>query len=379
MALSRYQGFLTDILIRLIILDEIDSLLPPFPSPLPPATSHLLSKLFSLPLVSSTKLIAISNTLDLTIRARLVLPDGLQPEVLPFKAYAGNDMKGIVDARVVLADSCANEMESAKIDTKAIELLTKKVEAQNGDLRMCLGVLTSAVSLAETEWTKKALFSDSTPLIKVALPHTIKAFNSYTQQLKAAAGSSTASNSATGKKIRSVPLQGRMVLVSMLIFLSRSKAGMTGCPTDSPTKSANVETLNIGNLYTAYSQILSHQTAPFPAASESDYRDLLSNLEVLGLISLGSGVISCSSMTRSSSGSGRGRSNIGSSKIELTVREDEVKEGLGLTSAGKGMAEEEVSKIWEREEARVQRAREKAAAAIAASKASTLGLDDPFL
>lgn len=359
-----------------VILDEIDSLLPPSSSPPPPATSHLLTKLFSLPLQCNTKLVSISNTLDLTLRARLVLPDGLQPEVLPFKAYAGADMIDIVSARIAAASTAMGD--TVNIDAKAVELLTKKVEAQNGDLRMCLGVLASAVSLAETEWTKKTASLDSVPLIKVALPQIIKAFNSHTQQLRAAAGSATASTSATGKKIRSVPLQGKMVLISMLVFLSRTRAGLTGCPTSMFTKSTTGEALNTSTLYTTYSQILSHHTSPFPAASESDYRDLLSNLEVLGLISLSHSAGS-SGMTRSSSGSvGRGRTNSGGGKIELTVRYEEVKEGLGLggSGSGKGLAEEEVCKIWEREEAKVQRAREKAQAAAAGKTPEN---DDPFL
>ncbi len=358
-----------------IILDEIDSLLPSPPSQPHPATSHLLTKLFSLPLIPNTKLIAISNTLDLTLRARLVLPDSLQPDVLPFKAYGGAEMIDIVNARIASA-SGLNDGEAVKVDAKAIELLTKKVEAQNGDLRTCLGVLASAVTLAETEWAKKNLVSESViPLTKVALPHTIKAFNSHTQQLRAAAGSTTASTSATGRKIRSVPLQGKMVLVSILIFLSRVQAGLPGCPNATPTKSTSSETLSTSTLYATYAYILSHRKSPFQAASESDYRDLLSNLEVLGLISLRS-TSATSGMSRSSSGSsGRARTTSAGAKIELCVREDEVKSGLGLEGTGNGLAEEEVGKVWEREDARIMRAKEKAAA-LAAGK--VIENDDPF-
>ncbi len=285
-------------------------------------------------------------------------------------------MIDIVNARIAAASSDLDDSETVKIDSKAIELLAKKVEAQNGDLRVCLGVLASAVSLAESEWIKKTTNSESVPLIKVALPHTIKAFNSHTQQLRAAAGSETVSTSATGKKIRSVPLQGKMVLVSILIFLSRTRAGLPGCPTNTPLKSSSAESLSTSSLYATYSTILSHHTSPFPAASESDYRDLLSNLEVLGLLSLGTSSAS-SGMSRSTSGSsGRGRTSSNSGKIEFTVREEEVKEGLSLDGTSKGLAEEEVCKVWGREEARVQRAREKAATATASK---TVDNDDPFL
>ena len=352
----------------LVILDEIDSLLPPPPATPPPATSHLLTKLFLLPgLSEAVKLIAISNTLDLTLRANLLLLDSQQPQVLPFKAYAAPDMVEIVNARLALVGP-----EGVKADGKAIELLTRKVEAQNGDLRMCLGCFSSAVSLAEAEWLKKcqsATTADDVPLIKVGLGHTIKAFNSHTQQLKAAAGSSNAATSAVSKKIRSVQLQGKMVLAALLVFTARARAGLPGLPsvpvtsmatspTATPTKS--IETLTPGKLYATYTHLLSHKSSPFPPSAESDYRDLLSNLEVLGLVSLpGGGLAGSMAMSRSSSGpSGRGAKG---GKVELLIREEELREGLGLIgrAAGKGLAEEEVANIWEREEGRISRAREK--------------------
>ncbi|ORY23985.1 P-loop containing nucleoside triphosphate hydrolase protein [Naematelia encephala] len=352
----------------LIILDEIDSLLPPPPASTPPATSHLLSRIFSLPLsnTSTVKLVAISNTLDLTLRANLVLPNNAQPLVLPFKAYVGADMAAIVYSRIAAASVDREDAETVKVDAKAIELLTKKVENQNGDLRMCLGVLTSGVSLAEVEWNKKG--SPEGALIKVNLQHTIKAFNSHTNQLKAAAGSSVAGIlSDSGRKIKSVPLQGKMVLVSMLLFMTRVGAGLSGCPgvpgatltpPSTPTKNSSTETLNATNLYATYSYLLTQAASPFPPATESDYRDLLSNLEVLGLVSVMTS--SSTGMSRTnSSGSGRGKS--GAPRIEMCVREDEIKAGLGLgEAAGRGLAEEEVARVWEREEGRVKRVLEKA-------------------
>ena len=405
---------------RLIILDEIDSLLPAPPALPTPATSHLLSKLFSFPLLSSAsrtvKLIAISNTLDLTVRANLVLPRGAQPVVLPFKAYGATDMARIVTAR--LEDVTAAD-DAVKVDNKAVELLTRKVEAQNGDLRMCLATLGMAVGLAEADWVKKGgnahatlpVLSTvpavgSTPLIKVSLPHVIKAFTSHTQQLKAAAGSGSSSaasastsqgsaDSAIARKIRSVPLQGRMVLVSILIYLSRSRAGLPGIPASgsasasgsaagpSPSSTPHKHgDLTTSSLYATYSAVMSHESSPFPPAPESDYRDLLSNLETLGLVSIvGFGSFGFGFGTpRSSSAGSRGKNGAGGSggapRVELCVRDDEVRLALGLAADvggegvnGKGRADEEVGKIWEREEAKVVRQREKIARAAEALRA----------
>ncbi|WWC59563.1 uncharacterized protein I303_102119 [Kwoniella dejecticola CBS 10117] len=376
-----------------IILDEVDSLMPPPPSIAPPATSHLLTKLFSLPLLSPTiKLISISNTLDLTLRARLVLPDSAQPSILPFKAYGSVEMAPIVSARVNNAN-----VEGIKLDPTAITLLSKKVEAQNGDLRMCLGVLSSAVSLAEAEWIRKTGANTepekTIPMTKISIPHIVKAVTSYAQQLKAAAGSSSGAGNATHKKIRSVQIQGKMVLVSILIHLSRVKVGLNGCPSISSSSSSvsangqltppltpsrsnssglglglgQGQEMNIGNLYATYSYILLHNSSPFPPSTESDYRDLLSNLETLGLVNV-AGASSGGGMTRSSSMSnGLKSKSPGGGKIELIIREDELKEGLGLLEGQtKGSAEEEVKRIWEREESRIRRIKEKSKAAILA-------------
>ncbi|GMK54361.1 hypothetical protein CspeluHIS016_0109470 [Cutaneotrichosporon spelunceum] len=324
-----------------IILDEIDSLLPPPPALPPPATSHVLSKLFSLPLLSTcgstVKLVAISNTLDLTVRANLVLEGRAMPQVLPFKAYNATDMTAIVNARVA---ALGDGPDSAKVDAKAIELLCRKVEAQNGDLRMCLGVLSSAVGLAEADWVKKR--STSAALVKVALPHILKAFTAHTKRLRAAAGttSSSVGNPTTGK-IRSVPLNGRMVLVALLVWSMRTRAGLAGCP----AQGASPELLTPSALYATYAHLLNHASSPIKPSPESDYRDLLSNLETLGLVSLP-------------------RVRGGNVRVELCVREDEVRDGLALSAAVKAVGEEEVAQVWVREEARVARVRARAQAAV---------------
>ncbi|KAL7420073.1 AAA ATPase [Cryptotrichosporon argae] len=371
-----------------IVLDEVDSLLPPAPSHPLPATSHALSKLFSLPRLSgprnTVKLVAISNTLDLTVRANLVLPEGAMPQVLAFRAYGAPEMAAIVSARLASFDD-------VKVDTKAVELLCKKVEAQNGDLRMCLGVLSSAVGLAEADWAKKQVAQQqqpghATPLVKVALPHILKAFTSHTSQLKAAAGSGAkVATTATGRKILSVPVQGKMVLLSMLVFLARTRAGLPGCPavgsgTATPTTKTpgggKDEALTPSSLYATYAHLLSHGTSPFPPAPESDYRDLLSNLEDIGLVALPSG---SGAMTRLTSGS-RVRGQGG--RIEVMVREEEIVAGLGLcqgddaAAAGstdaKGLAEQEVARVWVREEAKIRRVRERAERA---ADRAELGMD----
>jgi hypothetical protein len=87
---------------------------------------------------------------------------------------------------------------------------------------------------------------------------------------------------------------------------------------------------------------------------------LLSNLEVLGLVRL----------TSSASSSKKH-----GPRVELCAREEEVKESLGLTPAlaggdegkSKGMADDEVKRIYEREGIKIQAAINKAERAAAGS------------
>ncbi|CAK9786382.1 P-loop containing nucleoside triphosphate hydrolase protein [Cutaneotrichosporon oleaginosum] len=323
-----------------IILDEIDSLLPPPPALPTPATSHVLSKLFSLPLLSSQestiKLVAISNTLDLTVRTSIVIKGNAMPQVLPFKAYMATDMIAIVNARIA---ALGDGPEAVKVDAKAVELLCRKVEVQNGDLRMCLGVLTSAAGLAEADWVKKG--SSPTALVKVSLPHILKAFSSHNKQLRAAAGTtSTGASNPTVNKIRSVPLNGRLVLVSMLVWSMRTRVGLAGCP----AKGASLELLTPSALYATYSYLLNDPSSQIQPLPESDYHDLLNNLETLGLVSLP-----------------KVRGNI---RVELCARENEVHSGLSLSATVKAVGEQVVAEVYAREEAKVARVCARAQAAV---------------
>lgn len=289
--------------------------MPPPPSSPTPAISHLLSKLFSLPSRSSNiKLVAISNTLDLTIRARLVLPT--EPSILAFKPYKAPEMAAIIRARL---DASTN---AAEVDKNALELLTRKVDAQDGDLRTALACLGSAASLAEADSQKTRLG------VKISLKHVITALAGY--KPKAAAGSAPANGgSAMARTIRSVPLQARFVLLAAVVALRRKQYSLAGAPAQ----------LTSATLYASYSQLLSQPTSPYPPSPETDFKDLLSTLESTGILS-----IPVTSSRRKL-------------EIELCAAEKEVLEAL---VNGQGEAESVVKRVWEKEEAKLERARDKA-------------------
>jgi cell division control protein 6 len=100
--------------------------------------------------------------------------------------------------------------------------------------------------------------------------------------------------------------------------------------------------------------------------SRSEFADLVGMLEVVGLVSSLASLSSASggsptkrTFGRSASFGGVGGKGIGGGQVEIAegVRVDEVLRGLGVdeNGEGKGVREEEISAIWERERSRLGR------------------------
>jgi Cdc6-like AAA superfamily ATPase len=287
--------------------------------------------------------------------------------------------------------------EKIDVDDKAIELVGRKVEASNGDLRMCLSVMVEAVGATEAEWKKKkcaaaAATGDKTPFAKVTLAHVLKALTASLSKLKSniassssSAGSST-SNPAVDNKVRSLPPQVRFLLLSLLI--ARTRIALNIRPAHAPPQNNafasvdySAERLTSEHLNATYQHILSGPKSPFAPVASADFGDLIMQAEVIGLISIGgggsgpgssggagSGSGSFSSMfgmtppkasrKKSSSGAGgKGKEKV----IDLLVKEEELKHALGIVREGEavspgagggGTMENEIRNIWKREEGR---------------------------
>lgn len=281
-------------------------------------------------------------------------------------------MIDIVRARVMSVQS--DELNTAVIvDDKAIELIGRKVEAQNGDLRQCLSIMVAAVEMSETDYKRKLAEHEKGGLLsaaKVSLPHVSKAVVAF-NQLRAKAnggrtvlGGSSSSRQSSGSpelnaKIRALSLHVRMVLLSFLVARQRQSLALR--PVHVPAASASYsaksgsDILSPEALYATYAHLLSHANSPFPPASQPDYMDLIMQLEVLGLFSLDANGGSPTKQAFKNKKGGKGKEK----PIDLLAKEDDLKVALGIaeaTRSGAGALEDEARSIWAREDAKCAQA-----------------------
>lgn len=139
----------------LVVLDEIDQLLS--------FDLDILYTLFewSLRPVTNLVLIGIANALDLTDRflPRLKARN-LRPGLLPFLPYTVPEIASVLSsrARSLLSDQTSDAAPSFTpfLASSAIQLISKKVAAQTGDLRKAFDLAQKSIDLVETE-TRQAL------------------------------------------------------------------------------------------------------------------------------------------------------------------------------------------------------------------------------
>lgn len=357
------SSFLFD---SILVLDEVDALVSAKSCS---ASNQILRALFALPYHHAEldlKLIAIANSLDLTVRKSVASILGAHaPSNLTFKAYGAKEMTDIIKRRVhdcneALKANCPDVLP-VQVDDKAIELVGRKVEANNGDLRMCLGVLVDAVNATEAEWRKKATSAGAPGHLapfKVSLTHVLKALSAYNKlKANAAATSSTSGSSGLENKVRSLNVQVRMILLAWLISKQRLQHGLRPAHVQASSASFgnnsgtnSAESISTEALYPTYTYVLSAAASPFPPASQPDFMDLLMQAEVLGLLSVEGG----DGLTPSKSKARRGRAK--ERAVELLVKEEDLKTALGIRqerdSDSTIAMDSEIRAIWNREEKR---------------------------
>lgn len=384
------QGLKTSSQLFVLVLDEVDFLL----NANSKNSAQLLHTLLSLPAAASNnatvKVISISNSLDLTSRKSIsALLGNQQPNNLTFAAYGNKEMVEIIKSRVQQAAQICQEGQPIQFDDKAIELVARKVEASNGDLRMCLSVSHGAVGVAEDEWKKKLekVGPGATPS-KINLSHVLKSLTAY-NKLKASAayGSGVASSSgssAVDNKVRSLNLQVRIILLALIVARRRASLGLRPAHasaaslhiTTAPSPTATPSIITAEALYPTYVYLLTQASSPFAPAAHADYLDLVMQAEVVGLVLVeGPG---------GSPSKNRGRKAKSSERpMELLVREQDMLAALGIgkiVDAKTSVAiESEIRLIWGKEEHRWQAAletKQKQAQAAADSEGIQFGFDE---
>jgi cell division control protein 6 len=363
--------------------------------------------MLSLPKAASATLrvVGIANTHTLTSSlsqsGEAILPF---VKTLHFPPYTASQLLDVLNARLASVYNGEDKNETKSfLPLPALSLLTKKVASTTGDVRALFEVLRGAIDKAVSASDSSAGDTDSntpiasTPIVTPA--HILAAYKVYAPSVTCAKGGAVGSNSEVVTKVKNLGLQARLVFLSLLLASQRLRSGLSLSisPPPTPTKSgsakspSSISLLQNGTgidatlLHVYYTSLLSRSEGGlFKPVGQSEFRDLLSMLEVVGLASSAG----CSAPTSPVKGGKRAFSrsaSFGGSKAQgqgqvvrlvADIRVEEALRGLGVGSGIEpaDVKEEEVKSIWERESARSAReVKGKAAKAKTPQHADVLG------
>ncbi|KUJ22363.1 cell division control protein Cdc6 [Mollisia scopiformis] len=347
--------------VYVVTLDEIDHVLS--------LDLEILYKLFEWSLQKSSHLvlIGIANALDLTDRflPRLKARN-LKPQLLPFLPYTVIQIKTVITTRLkslLAADSPTPEYLPF-LHPAAIELCSRKVASQTGDLRKAFDICRRAIDLIETETKQKheaALQEQqlqdspskrpleennnlsspiSTPPRKMANKTLNQSLSTLTVETAPRAlishvnkiTSATFGNGAN-QRLKALNLQQKAALCALVALEKKKREAMANVMA-TPSKSKTAAP-TIKALYGVYSMLCTRDSILHPLTS-TEFRDVVGSLETLSLISAVDG--RNGSFISSTTSSKRGRkfgSGIGvgdEKRVGSCVGEKEVAqavEGLG--------------------------------------------------
>lgn len=227
----------------LLILDEIDQLVS--------KSSDLLKSIFSLAFNRKIFLVGIANSIDLAIRQ---FPNDLDRiKILKFHPYSSEDVSRILIARLDVVKEC---QDFDMINSMAFEFCSRKVSAV-GDLRKALEIMKEAVNLANIDYLK-----GSGSIVQVGIVHITKSLNLLFSGMV-----NTASKNA--EIIKELNLHQKILLAVLVRFLKQSEKLK-------PT---------VQSLFSSYEDSI-HQNRILEPASKSEFNDLLSNMESMGILSI---------------------------------------------------------------------------------------------
>jgi cell division control protein 6 len=298
-------------IVYIVTLDEIDHVLS--------LDLEVLYKLFewSLQKTSHLILIGIANALDLTDRflPRLKARN-LKPQLLPFLPYTASQIKTVITSRLrslVAADS-PNPEYVPFLHPAAIELCSRKVSSQTGDLRKAFDICRRAIDLIESDTKQKheqalkdqllqesplkrpleenfnlsspACQSPKKPVPTRSLAQSLatltvetapRALISHVNKITSA----TFGNGAN-QRLKALNLQQKAALCA-LVALEKRKRDAAANVMATPSKSKNVAP-TIKALYGVYCILCTRDSILHPLTS-TEFRDVVGSLETLSLIS----------------------------------------------------------------------------------------------
>ncbi|EEQ34501.1 AAA ATPase [Microsporum canis] len=318
----------------LVILDEIDHLLS--------GDIEILYKLFewSLHKLSHLILVGIANALDLTDR---LLPrlkaKNLKPHLLPFLPYTPTQITDVITTRLrsLLPAECQSAASQVPfLHPAAIQLCSRKVASQSGDLRKAFDIVYRTISLLERETQLKASVATTSPSklpllenknLASSLPapqpteYTAATAPRATIAHVARVTSSTFGN-GTIERLQDLNLQQKAALCALISFGKKQQTANVVYKT--PSKSPRSTAPSSRELFETYSGLCRRDNILQPLTA-TEFRDVISSLETMGLVgevdarSRGAGSPAASGLFSTPSRSGRGRPSV----VKGMVRSDD--------------------------------------------------------
>lgn len=285
--------------VYVVTLDEMDHLLT--------LDLEILYTLFEWSLHRSSRLvvIGIANALDLTDRflPRLKARN-LKPQLLPFLPYTAPQIASIISTKLrshISAKSTDPNDYIPFFHPAAVQLCSKKVASQTGDLRRAFDIVRRTIDLVEEETKRKrqrdlftcspskvaiyeetssrqagqATLTQETSLADLTALTAPRATIAHVSRVSA----SSMSNGTT-QRLQSLNLQQKAALCSLISHqksVNRSASSIFA----TPTKSCTAPT--IGKLYGIYCSLCRQENALHPLTN-TEFVDIVSGLETLGLV-----------------------------------------------------------------------------------------------
>ncbi|KAG5919424.1 hypothetical protein E4U42_006525 [Claviceps africana] len=295
--------------VYLITLDEIDHILT--------LGLESLYRIFEWSLQKNSRLIliGIANALDLTDRFLPRLKSkNMKPDLLPFLPYTAAQIKNIITTRLkLLMPDGGKEGYVPFIHPAAIELCSRKVSSQTGDLRKAFEICRRALDLVESETRSKheqearekllqmtpskrplgenvngAAGAGSARGILQAMAASLKSLTAETAP-RASIGhlnkiTAAAFSNGTNQRLKTLNLQQKVALCALVAYENKSRASVkaSNAPCSTPSKSQSLAP-TIKVLFDTYCQLCTRDSLLHPLSS-SEFREVVGSLETLGLV-----------------------------------------------------------------------------------------------
>lgn len=279
-----------------VTLDEIDHLLV--------LDLDILYTLFEWSLQQSSRLIVvgIANALDLTDRflPRLKARN-LKPQLLPFLPYTANQIADIVTTKLrsLLIDNAKEQANFVPIvHPAAIQLCSKKVASQTGDLRKAFDIVRRTIDLVESETKQNSQTPETSPSKTPLADNPNLSSPSYRQSASltvltpltapratiahVSRVSAAALSNGTSQRLATLNLQQKAALCALISHQMASRKGMSSI-FETPSKTPMPLPPTVTKLYQTYCTLCKRENA-LHALTATEFTDVISGLETLGLI-----------------------------------------------------------------------------------------------